>query len=147
MHAVNIWEPIRLINFYVLEMKTLQKQMISDIEDIYWPLTNRQLLGIVLVCLCIFFISAGFVLRAIDPTAGVLDIGILSVLLFGILAAMLAIYCCCWLQEILWQPFKFFRQDLSYHFNQLTSWQQCILYFSVFFLSLFSFLTVLAIVL
>ncbi|WP_346084957.1 hypothetical protein [Sphingobacterium ginsenosidimutans] len=128
-------------------MKTLQKQLVTGIEDIYWPLTSRQLLGIVLVCLCILFISAGLVLQAIDPTAGVLDIGILSVLLFGFLAGLLAIYCCYWLQEILWQPFKFFRQDLSYHFNQLTSWQQCILYFSVFFLSLFSFLAVLAILL
>ncbi|MCS4226437.1 hypothetical protein [Sphingobacterium sp. BIGb0165] len=128
-------------------MKTLQNEMVTGIEDIYWPLTSRQLLGIVLASLLVFFISAGLLLQAIDPTAGVLDIGILSVLLFGILAGLLAIYCCYWLQEILWQPFKFFRQDLSYHFNQLTSWQQCILYFSVFFLSLFSFLAVLAIVL
>ncbi|WP_343561589.1 hypothetical protein [Sphingobacterium sp.] len=128
-------------------MKTLQKQLVSDIEDIYWPLTNRQLLGIVLACLCILFISAGLLLQAIDPTAGVLDIGVVSVLVFGVLAGMLAIYCCCWLQEILWQPFKLFRQQFSYHFNQLTSWQQCIIYFSVFFLSLFSFLAVLAIVL
>ncbi|OOG17978.1 hypothetical protein BWD42_11815 [Sphingobacterium sp. CZ-UAM] len=128
-------------------MKTLQKQLVSDIEDIYWPLTNRQLLGIVLACLCILFISAGLLLQAIDPTAGVLDIGILSVLVFAILAGLLAIYCCCWLQEILWQPFKIFHQQFSYHFNQLTSWQQCIIYFSVFFLSLFSFLAVLAIVL
>ncbi|RKO68975.1 hypothetical protein D7322_24610 [Sphingobacterium puteale] len=128
-------------------MKIIQKQLASDIEDIYWPLTNRQLLGIVLAGLLVFFISAGLLLQAIDPTAGVLDIGILSVLLFGILAGLLAIYCCYWLQEILWQPFKFFRQDISYHFNQLTSWQQCILYFSVFFLSLFFFLAVLAILL
>ncbi|WP_454879787.1 hypothetical protein [Sphingobacterium detergens] len=128
-------------------MKTIQNEMVSGIEDIYWPLTNRQLFGIVLACLLVFFIAAGLVLQAIDPTAGVLDIGVLSVLLFGILAGLLAIYCCYWLQEILWQPFKFFRQDLSYHFNQLTSWQQCILYFSVFFLSLFSFLAVLAILL
>jgi hypothetical protein len=128
-------------------MKTLQNEMAAGIENIYWPLTSRQLLGIVLACLLVFFIAAGLVLQAIDPTAGVLDIGILSVLLFGILAGLLAIYCCYWLQEILWQPFKFFRQDLSYHFNQLTSWQQCILYFSVFFLSLFSFLAVLAILL
>ncbi|PUV21726.1 hypothetical protein [Sphingobacterium athyrii] len=110
-------------------MKTLQKQMVYDIEDIYWPLTNKQLLGIVLVCLSVFFISGGLLLQAIDPTAGVLDIGMLSVLLFCILAGLLAVYCCCWLQEILWQPFNFFRQDLSYHFNQLTSWQQCIIYF------------------
>ena len=128
-------------------MKSLQKQMVFDIEDIYWPLTSRQLLGIVLACLCLFFISAGLLLQAIDPTAGVLDIGILSVLLFAILAGLFVIYCCYWLQEILWQPFKFFRQEFSHHFNQLTSWQQCILYFSVFFLSLFSFLAVLAIVL
>lgn len=128
-------------------MKIVQTQLVTDIEDIYWPLTNRQLLGIVLVCLCLFFMAVGLLLQAIDPTAGVLDIGILSVLLFGILAGLLAIYCCYWLQEILWQPFKLFRQQFSYHFNQLTSWQQCIIYFSVFFLSLFSFLAVLAIVL
>jgi hypothetical protein len=128
-------------------MKTLQNEMVTGIEDIYWPLTNRQLLGIMLAGLLVFFISAGLLLQAIDPTAGVLDIGILSVLLFAILTGLLAIYCCYWLQELLWQPFKFFRQDLSYHFNQLTSWQQCILYFSVFFLSLFSFLAVLAILL
>ncbi|NPE47777.1 hypothetical protein [Sphingobacterium prati] len=128
-------------------MNLVQKQLVTDIEDIYWPLTSKQLLGIVLACLLVFFISAGLLLQAIDPTAGVLDIGILSVLLFAILAGLLAIYCCYWLQEILWQPFKFFRQEFSDHFNQLTSWQQCIIYFSVFFLSLFSLLLALAIVL
>ncbi|WP_158655796.1 hypothetical protein [Sphingobacterium sp. HMA12] len=128
-------------------MKIVQKQLVSDIEDIYWPLTNKQLLGIILACLCFFFIAAGLLLQAIDPTAGVLDIGILSVLLFGILSGLLVIYCCYWLQEILWQPFKFFRENFSYHFNQLTSWQQCIIYFSVFFFSMFSFLVILAILL
>jgi len=128
-------------------MKIVQKQLVADIADIYWPLTGRWVLGISLVCLMVFFIAAGFLLQAIDPTAGVVDIGILSVLFFAVLAALLVIYCCFWLQEILWQPFKLFRQQFSYHFNQLTSWQQCIIYFSVFFLSLFSFLVVLAIVL
>ncbi|MFU1855686.1 hypothetical protein ACK8HY_01585 [Sphingobacterium sp. NGMCC 1.201703] len=128
-------------------MNTLQKQLVYRIEDIYWPLTSRQVLGIVLACLLIFFISAGLLLQVIDPTAGILDIGVLSVLLFGVLAGILAIYCCYWLQDILWQPFKFFRENFSDHFNQLTSWQQCIIYFSVFFLLLSSFLAVLAIVL
>ncbi|WP_139145049.1 hypothetical protein [Sphingobacterium sp. HMSC13C05] len=128
-------------------MEYVQKQMVSGIEDIYWPLTGRHVLSIVLACLLIFFILSGFLLQAIDPTAGVLDLGILSLLLFGILAGLVAIYCCFWLQEMLWQPFKFFRQEFSIHFNQLTSWQQCIIYFSVFFLSLFSFLAVLAILL
>jgi hypothetical protein len=128
-------------------MNSLQKQLVTDIEDVYWPLTTRQLLSIVLASLLVFFIAAGLLLQAIDPTAGVLDIGILTVLLFGILTGLLAIYCCYWLQEILWQPFKLFRQQFSFHFNQLTSWQQCIIYFSVFFLSLFSLLLALAIVL
>ncbi|WP_286766668.1 MULTISPECIES: hypothetical protein [Sphingobacterium] len=128
-------------------MKIVQQQLVADIEDIYWPLTGRWVLGISLVCLMVFFIAAGFLLQAIDPTAGVVDIGILSVLFFAVLAALLIIYCCYWLQEILWQPFKFFRQQFSVHFNQLTSWQQCIIYFSVFFLSLFSFLAVLAMLL
>ena len=128
-------------------MNLLHKQLVSDIEDIYWPLTSKQLLGIILVCLCVFFIGAGLLLQAIDPTVGVVDLGSLSVLLFAVLAAVLAIFCCYWLQELLWQPFKIFRQDLFYHFNQLTSWQQCIIYFSVFFLSLFSLLLALAIVL
>ncbi|MGX9244409.1 MULTISPECIES: hypothetical protein [Sphingobacterium] len=128
-------------------MKIIQQQLVADIEDIYWPLTGRWVLGISLACLMVFFIAAGFLLQAIDPTAGVVDIGILSVLFFAVLAALLIIYCCYWLQEILWQPFKLFRQQFSVHFNQLTSWQQCIIYFSVFFLSLFSFLAVLAMLL
>ncbi|MGE8424200.1 MAG: hypothetical protein ACN6PI_15295 [Sphingobacterium siyangense] len=128
-------------------MKIVQQQLVADIEDIYWPLTGRWILGISLVFLMVFFIAAGFLLQEIDPTAGVLDIGILSVLFFAVLAALLIIYCCFWLQEILWQPIKLFRQQFSVHFNQLTSWQQCIIYFSVFFLSLFSFLAVLAILL
>ncbi|WP_286841888.1 MULTISPECIES: hypothetical protein [Sphingobacterium] len=128
-------------------MKIVQQQLVADIEDIYWPLTGRWVLGISLVCLMVFFIAAGFLLQAIDPTAGVLDIGILSVLFFAVLAALLIIYCCFWLQEILWQPFKLFSQQFSVHFNQLTSWQQCVIYFSVFFLSLFSFLAVLAMLL
>ncbi|RKF41955.1 hypothetical protein BCY89_00100 [Sphingobacterium siyangense] len=128
-------------------MEFIQKQLAQDIEDTYWPLTGRQLLSIILACLLIFFISSGLLLQAIDPTAGVLDIGMLSVLLFAILTGLVAVYCCFWLQEMLWQPFKFFRQEFSFHFNQLTSWQQCIIYFSVFFLSLFSFLAVLALLL
>ena len=128
-------------------MKTLQKQTTWLIEDMAWPLSLKQLLGIVVACLLVFFIAAGLLLQALDPTAGVLDIGALSVLLFAVLAVVLAICCCFWLQEFLWKPFKSFREDFNYHFNQLTSWQQCIIYFLVFFLSLCCVLGALAIVL
>ena len=93
------------------------------------------------------FPAIGPLLQLIDPRAGVLDIGILSLLFFGLLTGILAMFCCFWLQELLWRPFKFFRQNFQSHFNQLTSWQQCILYFSAFFLSLYAVLWMLAMVL
>ncbi|WP_333625510.1 hypothetical protein [Sphingobacterium siyangense] len=128
-------------------MKLIQKQKLWFIEDITWAFTKKQEMGILSVCLLICFVGTGLLLQAIDPTAGVLDIGILSVLFFAVLAAFLLIYCCFWLQEFLWKPFKYFREDFNYHFNQLTSWQQCIIYFSVFFLWLFFLLAVLATIL
>ena len=75
-------------------MEFIQKQLAQDIADTYWPLTGRQLFSIILACLLLFFISSGLLLQAIDPTAGVLDIGMLSVLLFAILAGLAAVYCC-----------------------------------------------------
>lgn len=95
----------------------------------------------------LMFLAAGPLLQSIDPRSAVLDIGILSISLFGVLSGLAAVFCCFWLQELLWQPFKFFRQNFQSHFNQLTSWQQCILYFSVFFLSLYAVLWALAMVL
>lgn len=95
----------------------------------------------------LMFLAAGPLLQSIDPRSAVLDIGILSISLFGVLSGLTAILCCFWLQELLWQSFKVFRQNFQSHFNQLTSWQQCILYFSVFFLSLYAVLWALAMVL
>lgn len=91
-----------------------------------------------LVLLTLFFTLIGKALVFVDPAAGVLDIGILTVAVFGLLVGVAAILCSLWLQELLWQPFKVFRNKFQSHFNQLTSWQQCILYFSVFFLMLFA---------
>ncbi|MFD2966551.1 hypothetical protein [Sphingobacterium bambusae] len=109
--------------------------------------TNKKfIIAALVLCLTIAFIRCGLLLQRIDFTAAVLDIGILSVLLFGILALVLAIFCSLWLQEFLWQPFKDFRKNVMNTFKQCTSWQQCILYFSVFFLLLFASLWALAIV-
>lgn len=95
----------------------------------------------------VVFLFSGRLLQALDPTAGILDLGILTLLLFGLLAGFAAICCSIWLQELLWKPFWAFRQEFRSHFNQLTSWQQAILYFSVFFLLLYGLLWALAIVL
>ena len=109
-------------------------------------LTLLSKLLLYLVWLLTFFIMADSIIKLVDPSAAVLDIGILSMLLFGIICGVAAIFCSLWLQELLWQPFKTIRQNLSTHLNKLSSWQQCILYFSVFFLLLYAALWALAIV-
>ncbi len=104
-------------------------------------------LTLALATLSLLFLFVGPVLQILDPATGVLDIGILSVLLLGLIGGLAAAMCSLWLQELLWQPFKVFRKQFYSHFNQLSSWQQCILYFSVFFLLLYAVLWGLAMVL
>ncbi|MBL1411009.1 hypothetical protein [Sphingobacterium faecale] len=99
-----------------------------------------------LVVLTLLFTLIGKLLVFVDPKAGILDIGILTVAVFGLLIGVAAILCSLWLQELLWQPFKTFRKNFRSHFNQLTSWQQCILYFSVFFLLLYAGVMVMRVV-
>jgi hypothetical protein len=126
-------------------MNNLKQDLGWHIEDMTWLIPTRQLQGIILAFLLVVFMASGLLLQTIDPTVGVLDMGILSVLLFALLAAFVLICCSSWLQEFLWQPFKIIRRNLFYHFDQLTSWQQCIIYFSVYFLLLFAALWMLAI--
>lgn len=127
-------------------MKTIQINTPWLIQDIAKELTGKHKIGIATMLLITVFLYIGMILQFIDPTAGILDIGILSVLLFGILSSIAAIYCSFWLQEILWKPFQVFRKQFHQHFNQLTSWQQCIIYFSVFFLLLYAVLWALTVV-
>ncbi|MBD1431781.1 hypothetical protein H8B06_03005 [Sphingobacterium sp. DN00404] len=128
-------------------MKSIETKAPWLIDDIALELSVKHKIGLTMLALAGMFIFAGTILQVIDPTAAVLDIGILSVLLMGLLGGMAAVFCSLWLQEILWQPFKFFRKKLFYHLEQLTSWQQCILYFSVFFLLLYAAIWMLSIVL
>ncbi|MBL1407222.1 hypothetical protein [Sphingobacterium faecale] len=107
-------------------------------------LTEKMAIGTVL--LFSLWLLVASILSLLDPTAGLLDSGILTVFIFGLIAAWLSVYISFWLQELLWYPFKTFRKQFNYHFNQLTSWQQCILYFSVFFSLLFAVLKAVEIV-
>ncbi|MFD2556707.1 hypothetical protein [Sphingobacterium tabacisoli] len=109
-------------------------------------LTLKQKLFFGFLFLVIAWIMVSTVLQLIDPAIGVLDFGTLTVAVFGLLVGWLAIYISIWLQELLWYPFKSFRKQFGQHLNQLTSWQQCILYFSVFFLLLYAVLMAVEIV-
>ncbi|WP_144062711.1 hypothetical protein [Sphingobacterium paucimobilis] len=107
-------------------------------------LTEKMTIGTIVLC-SIWLLTAS-ILSLLDPTAGLLDSGILTVLIFGLIVGWLAVYISFWLQELLWHPFKTFRQQFNNHFNELTSWQQCIIYFSVFFLLLYAVIMVMVVV-
>ncbi|MFD2557182.1 hypothetical protein [Sphingobacterium tabacisoli] len=109
-------------------------------------LTLREKLFFGFLFLIIAWVGVSVILQLIDPAIGVLDFGILTVAVFGLLLGWLAVYISVWLQELLWHPFKSFRKQFGQHFNQLTSWQQCILYFSVFFLLLYAVIMVMKVV-
>ncbi|HLR00429.1 MAG TPA: hypothetical protein VK102_08630 [Sphingobacterium sp.] len=137
-------------------MHTLQSYISRSIKDRSGRINNlftvdkesdRFAIALTFLILLIMFLYAGRVLQFIDPAAGILDIGILSLFPLGLIGGVLSIYFSTWLQELLWKPFRMFRKQFHSNFNQLTSWQQCILYFSVFFLLLYGLLWALAMVL
>ncbi|WP_079642646.1 hypothetical protein [Sphingobacterium nematocida] len=109
-------------------------------------LTTKEKLFFGFLFLIIGWLIVSVVLQLFDPAIGVLDFGVLTVAVFGLLVGWLAVYISIWLQELLWHPFKSFRKQFGHHFNQLSSWQQCILYFSVFFLLLYAVVKVMEVV-
>ncbi|WP_270089148.1 hypothetical protein [Sphingobacterium sp. SYP-B4668] len=121
-------------------MKTIQIHPSWLAQGWREELTHKERLFIATLFFPVIWILVSLVLQLFDPAIGVLDFGMLTVLIFGLLTGWLAIYISFWLQELLWHPFKIFRKQFGQHFNLLTSWQQCILYFSVFFLLLYAVL-------
>lgn len=112
----------------------------SLVQDWRREFSTKEKLFFGLVFIAIGWLMLSVLLQLIDPAIGVLDFGILTVAVFGLLVSWATVFISVWLQELLWKPFKYFRKEFQSHFNQLTSWQQCILYFLVFFLVLFAVL-------
>ncbi len=128
-----------------METQITAKLGFYNVQKIYTNNIKAFIISL-LVCFILSFALLSEMLSALDPAVGVLDLGILTVGLFGFVVGLAAILCSLWLQELLWQPFKTFRKDFLSHFNQLTSWQQCILYFSVFFLLLYAVIVAVGVV-
>ena len=118
----------------------------SLVQDWRRELSLKEKLFFGVVFIAIGWLMLSVLLQLFDPAIGVLDFGILTVAVFGLLVSWATVFISVWLQELLWKPFKYFRKDFQSHFNQLTSWQQCILYFSAFFLLLYAVLKGIAIV-
>lgn len=92
-------------------MKTISLSGIWPRKDFAHPTNKKLTIAGLVLCLTLGFLLCGRLLQHIDFMAAILDIGILSVLLFGILALVVAIFCSLWLQEILWKAFKTYRNN------------------------------------
>ena len=119
---------------------TLTKNSSLLVQGWRWELSLKEKLFFGSLFLIIGWIMVSTLLQLLDPAIGVLDFGTLTIAVFSLLVGWLAVYVSIWLQELLWHSFKSFRKQFDHHFNQLSSWQQCILYFSVFFLLLYAVL-------
>ncbi|WP_457126099.1 hypothetical protein [Mucilaginibacter sp. HD30] len=86
----------------------------------------------------IFWLSP-FVLRAIDPTAGSYDVGVLQIPITAIISF-------CIFQSVVWVTMKlnwlslrtYFEEEFIYDFKQLPSWLKIIISLLVYFLLMFS---------
>lgn len=92
-------------------MKTISLSGIWPRKDVAHPTNKKLTIAGLVLCLTLGFLLCGRLLQHIDFTAAILDIGILSVLFFGIPALVVAIFCSLWLQEILWKAFKTYRNN------------------------------------
>jgi len=127
-------------------MQTLTNNPSRQAQGWSEEFTIKEKLFFGFIFLIIGWVMVSVVLQLIDPAIGVLDFGTFTVAVFGLVLGWLTVYISIWLQEMLWYPFKTFRKHFSQHFNQLSSWQQCIIYFSVFFLLLYAVIMVMVVV-
>lgn len=93
----------------------------------------------------VLFLFCGPLLRLVDPVAAVVDLGVLSLLLLGLLAGVGFIAASSWLLGLLWPVFRDFR---NHHFEpifkSLIPWQKIVIYLGCFFLLLYAFVACLA---
>lgn len=95
--------------------------------------------------LLLLFLYSGPLLRLIDPTAAVMDIGALSLPLLALVAALGFVAISHWLLGLLWPVFRDFRKHhFEPIFKSLRPWQKIILYLCCFFLLLYAFVACLA---
>lgn len=98
-----------------------------------------RLIGTV-VALFILFEKAAPMLRLIDPTAAVLDIGSFSLVLFGALALVTFLSVAHWLIGLLWPVIRQYQKHHFHNnFKSLQPWQKIMFYLIIFFGLLYAF--------
>jgi len=85
------------------------------------------------------FYTAGPLLRFVDPSSAVLDMGALSIPILAALCLLGFIGLSLWLSGLLWPVFRQFRKyHFEHQFKSLEPWQKIFFYMAAFFLLLYA---------
>ena len=107
-----------------------------------WRLLQAAL---ALTGLALLFVHAGTLLRWADPTAAVVDLGALSLLLLAAVALAAFLTVSHWLTGLLWPILRSYRKYyFSNNFKSLLPWQKITFYLVIYFGLLYAFVCCLA---
>lgn len=97
-------------------------------------------IGLLLVGLFTVLVHSGPLLRLIDPTAAVVDIGALSLVFLAMVALVAFLTISRWLIGLLWPVLRGYQKDhFSTNFKSLQPWQKITFYLVMFFGLLYAF--------
>lgn len=101
--------------------------------------------GVALLGLFALFAHVGPLLRLADPTAAVVDVGALSLVLLAAVALAAFLALSHWLIGLLWPVMRGYqRNHFSNNFKSLLPWQKVTFYLVIFFGLLYAFVCCLA---
>lgn len=109
---------------------------------------SKQLVRILLpgvafwLLLCIFFVYMGSMLRYIDATAAVLDMGIFSILVFAILTVTTFLLAVGLLPRLWWLLAEQDSAKFLNNYQSLSSWQQLLISVGAYLGLLYAFVLV-----
>src|SRR5690606_21115904 len=110
-----------------------------------WPGWHRLRDGLTVVGLFALFAHSGALLRWLDPTAAVVDVGVLSLVLLAVVALAAFLTVSRWLIGLLWPVMRNYqRSNFSINFISLLPRQQITFYLVIFFGLLYAFVCCLA---
>ncbi len=105
-----------------------------------WPLRRWLGNGLALLGLFVLFARVGPLLRLADPTAAVVDVGALSLVLLAVVALAAFLTVSHWLLGLLWPVLRDYqRHFFSNNFKSLLPWQKITFYLVIFFGLLYAF--------
>ena len=96
--------------------------------------------GLTVAGLLALLVHAGPLLRWLDPTAAVVDVGALSLVLLAVVALAAFLTVSHWLLGLLWPVLRdYHRHFFSNNFKSLLPWQKITFYLVIFFGLLYAF--------